>query len=203
MSTKINYGIDLGTTNSAISRMEKGRAVIQKTDTLKDTMPSYVAFNRKGMVMVGDKAFNQFAIDKRYALIKDGYSENTFVEFKRTMGTDSTYYASNIDKKLSPEELSAEVLKKLRSFISEDNIQSIVITVPARFTINKKDATRRAAEMARFKHSELLQEPIAASLAYGIDAEKKDGYWVVFDFGGGTFDVVLMKVEDGIMKVID
>ncbi|MGM0582739.1 MAG: Hsp70 family protein [Bacteroidota bacterium] len=203
MSTKINYGIDLGTTNSAIARMEKGKAVIQKTDTLKDTMPSCVAFNRKGKVMVGDKAFNQFAVDKRYALTKDGYSENSFVEFKRTMGTDSTFYASNMDKKLSSEELSAEVLKKLRSFVSNDDLQSIVITVPARFTINQKDATRRSADLAGFKHCELLQEPIAASLAYGIDAEEKDGYWIVFDFGGGTFDVVLMKVEDGIMKVVD
>jgi len=201
--TKINYGIDLGTTNSAIARMEKGEAVIKKTDTLKDTMPSCVSFNRKGKIMVGDKAYNQFGIDRRYALTKTDYTTNSFVEFKRTMGTDSTYFASNIDKKLNSEELSAEVLKKLRSFISDDEIQSIVVTVPARFTINQKDATRRAAELAGFSHTELLQEPIAASLAYGIDAENKDGYWIVFDFGGGTFDVALLIVEDGIMKIID
>ena len=128
---------------------------------------------------------------------------NTFLEFKRTMGTDTHYSSSNMNKSFNSEELSAEVLKKLKSLVTDENIQSIVITVPAKFTINQNDATIRAAKLAGFKHVELLQEPIAASLAYGLEVEKKDGFWLVFDFGGGTFDAALLKVDEGIMKVID
>jgi molecular chaperone DnaK len=99
--------------------------------------------------------------------------------------------------------LSAEVLKKLRSFITDENFQSVVITVPAKFDIRQKDATLRASKLAGFQYAELLQEPIAASMAYGLDSKNKNGYWVVFDFGGGTFDAALVKVEEGIMKVVD
>ena len=108
-----------------------------------------------------------------------------------------------MEKEYSSEELSAEVLKALKSYITDENIKSVVVTVPAKFTVNQKDATLRAAKLAGFEHCELLQEPIAASMAYGLDAKSKDGYWLVFDFGGGTFDAALLKVEEGIMKVID
>jgi molecular chaperone DnaK len=104
---------------------------------------------------------------------------------------------------LSSEELSAEVLKTLKSFVKDENVNSIVITVPAAFKNNQKEATREAAKLAGFNHIELLQEPVAASMAYGLDSNKKDGFWLVFDFGGGTFDAALLKVEEGIMKVID
>lgn len=201
--TKIDYGIDLGTTNSAISRMENGEPVIKKTDTLKDTMPSCVHFNKKQSIIVGDAAANQFRSDRLRALKTMKSDANTFIEFKRTMGTDKKYSSSNMNKDYTSEELSAEVLKKLKSFITDEEIKSVVITVPAKFTINQKDATLRAAKLAGFEHSELLQEPIAASMAYGLDATNKDGFWLVFDFGGGTFDAALLKVEDGIMKVID
>ena len=79
----------------------------------------------------------------------------------------------------------------------------MVITVPAKFTVNQKTATLEAAKMAGFKRIELLQEPIAAAMAYGVSSEEKDGLWMVFDFGGGTFDAALLKVEDGIMQVFD
>jgi molecular chaperone DnaK len=202
--TKIDYGIDLGTTNSAISRMENGEPVIKKTDTLKDTMPSCVYINKKKAIQVGDSAYNAMKRDKLKAMKGfDADASNSFIEFKRTMGTDKKYNSSNIEKMLSSEELSAEVLKTLRSYVSDETFKSVVVTVPAKFTINQKDATVRAAKLAGFEHCELLQEPIAASMAYGLDSKSKDGYWLVFDFGGGTFDAALLKVEEGIMKVID
>lgn len=202
--TKIDYGIDLGTTNSAISRMEKGEPLIKKTDTLKDTIPSCVYINKKKSIQVGDSAYNAMKRDKLRAMRTWDKSDlNSFIEFKRTMGTDKNHYSPNLDKNLTSEDLSSEVLKKLKSFITDESVKSIVVTVPAKFTSNQKDATLRAATIAGFDHCELLQEPIAASMAYGLDANSKDGFWLVFDFGGGTFDVALLKVEEGIMKVID
>ncbi|MFV0553415.1 MAG: Hsp70 family protein [Mangrovibacterium sp.] len=201
---KIDYGIDLGTTNSAISRMENGDAVIKKTDTLKDTMPSCVYINKKKAVQVGDSAYNTLKRDKLKSMSgASDFTSNAFIEFKRTMGTDKKYLSSNLEKELTSEELSAEVLKTLKSFIKDEDVNSIVITVPAAFKNNQKEATREAAKLAGFTHIELLQEPVAAAMAYGLDSKGKDGFWLVFDFGGGTFDAALLKVEDGIMKVID
>jgi molecular chaperone DnaK len=202
--TKIDYGIDLGTTNSAIARMENGDPVIKKTDTLKDTMASCISFNKKQSILAGDAAMNAYKVDKLRSMKEsDQNNSNTFIEFKRTMGTDKKYSSSNMNRDYTSEDLSSEVLKKLKSFITDEQLKSIVVTVPAKFTINQKDATSRAAKLAGFEHCELLQEPIAASMAYGLDAKSKDGLWLVFDFGGGTFDAALLKVEDGIMKVID
>jgi molecular chaperone DnaK len=202
--TKIDYGIDLGTTNSAISRMENGDATIKKTDTLKDTMPSSVYINKKKAIQVGDSAYNALKRDKLKAMKTWNDSDsNSYIEFKRTMGSDKSYSSSNLGQDLTSEELSAEVLKTLKSFVKDENINSIVITVPAAFKNNQKEATREAAKLAGFNHIELLQEPVAASMAYGLDSDKKDGFWLVFDFGGGTFDAALLKVEEGIMKVID
>ncbi len=201
---KIDYGIDLGTTNSAICRMEKGEPFVIKTDLLKDTMPSCISVNKKGSIKAGDSAYNTMKQDKRRAT-KSWHkgASNTYVEFKRTMATDTQYPCSNLHKSFSSEELSAEVLKALKSFVTDEKFSSVVITVPAKFTVNQKTATMEAAKMAGFKHCELLQEPIAASMAYGVSSEEKDGLWMVFDFGGGTFDAALLKVEDGIMQVFD
>ncbi len=201
---KIDYGIDLGTTNSAIARMQGGKATISKSDTLKDTMPSCIGFNKKKSTQSGDSATNALRSDRLRAM-KTWRSDksNYFIEFKRTMGTDHGYESSYMGRSYSSEELSAEVLKKLKSFITDESFYSAVITVPAKFTMIQKDATRRAGQLAGFQHVELLQEPIAASMAYGLDNQQKDGYWMVFDFGGGTFDAALLKVEEGIMQVVD
>lgn len=201
---KIDYGIDLGTTNSAICRMEKGEPVVIKTDVLKDTMPSCISVNKKGSIKAGDSAYNTMKQDKRRATKSWHKSaSNTYVEFKRTMATDTQYPCANLNKSFSSEELSAEVLKTLKSFVTDETFSSVVITVPAKFTVNQKTATMEAAKMAGFKHCELLQEPIAASMAYGVSSDEKNGTWMVFDFGGGTFDAALLKVEDGIMQVFD
>ena len=119
------------------------------------------------------------------------------------MGTDTKYHCSNAGRDFTSEELSAEVLKKLKTFVTDEVFRSVVITVPAKFTVGQKTATIEAAKMAGFDHCELLQEPIAASFAYGLSSEQKNGIWMVFDFGGGTFDAALLKVEDGIMQVFD
>lgn len=201
---KIDYGIDLGTTNSAICRMVKGEPIIIKTDVLKDTMPSCLSINRRGSITVGDSGYNTMKQDKRRATKSWKLeSSNTYVEFKRTMATNTRYLCSNLNKNFTSEELSSEVLKTLKAFITDENISSAVITVPAKFTVNQKTSTIEAAKMAGFKRCELLQEPIAASMAYGLTSNNKNGIWLVFDFGGGTFDAALLKVEEGIQQVFD
>lgn len=201
---KMKYGIDLGTTNSAIAKMENGEPVIKKTDTLKDTLPSCVSFTRKKVVKVGDAAYNDLRADKARATKKwTKLSENVFLEFKRNMGSTTLYESSNMGQSYNSEELSAEVLKTLKSFVTDDNIDSAIITIPAKFKTDQISATKRAAKLAGIENCELLQEPIAASMAYGLSTDVKDGYWLVFDFGGGTFDAALLKVEDGIMQVFD
>lgn len=201
---KIDYGIDLGTTNSAICRMEKGEPRIQKIEVTDDTMPSCVSVNKKGTFWIGASAYRSMESDKRRATKTWHQADsNAYIEFKRTMGTDTTYHCSNLKRDFTSEELSSEVLKALKSFVTDEIITSAVITVPAKFTVNQKTATMEAAKLAGIKRCELLQEPIAASMAYGLSANEKDGLWMVFDFGGGTFDAALLKVEDGIIQIFD
>ena len=201
---KIDYGIDLGTTNSAIARCDNGQVKIIKGDEQEDVTPSCVQFGRKKNVIVGTKARFALAVEMYRSLKLFSTSDrNIFLEFKRTMGTDMVYQSSYMGKPYSSEELSSEVLKALRSYVRDDDPKGIVITVPAKFQQHQMDATRRAGFLAGFQHVELLQEPIAASLAYGVDKKNLNGHWLVFDFGGGTFDAALMKVDEGVMKVVD
>lgn len=208
---KLIYGIDLGTTNSSIARISEGKPRIQKSDTQKDTMSSCVRFHLRKVkdgsvtqeIIVGENAYNQLVVDWTNALKYPDRSIETFSEFKRTMGTDVKYSSAAMDKSYDSEELSAEVLKRLLSFVVGEEIRAAVITVPAKFKPDQKAATIRAAGLAGLDYCELLAEPVAASMAYGLDSKIKDGYWVVFDLGGGTFDAALLKLSDGIMKVID
>jgi molecular chaperone DnaK len=202
--SRIKYGIDLGTTNSAIAIIDKGESVTIKSELQKDTIPSCVGFSKKKTIAVGDRAFNQLASDKLISM-KTGkpLESNTFIEFKRTMGSDKKYSSSFMEDEFTSEALSAEVLKKLKSFVQMDDFKSVVITIPAMFNDNQKSATQQAAKLAGFSQVELLQEPIAAAMAYGIDEKVKDGQLLIFDFGGGTFDVCLVNIEDGIMQVKD
>lgn len=201
---KIDYGIDLGTTNSSICRMEKGEPVILRTDTLREVMPSCVSFTRKQSVKVGDSAYNDMKQDKRRVTHNwRAKASNTYVEFKRTMGTDTCYHSDNMQRDYTSEELSAMVLQTLRSFVDDDAPRAAVITVPAKFTVNQKTATMEAARLAGFEHCQLLQEPVAAAMAYGLSSKQENGLWLVFDFGGGTFDAALLKAEEGIVQVVD
>lgn len=207
---KIDYGIDLGTTNSAIARMENGEAIIKKTRSPQnDTLPSCVYFtmDKKGQqsIRIGLRAKNSIASDYIEAL-KKGCQTDTYgyLEFKRDMATGKTYKNSNMKKpQYTPEELSAEILKELKSIINDEDVNYVVVTVPAKFNVNQKTATKKAAELAGFSQCELLQEPIAACYAYGVSSSEKNGFWLVFDFGGGTFDAALVKVEDGIISIVD
>lgn len=202
--TTVDFGIDLGTTNSSISKMENGNPESIRTNTLKDTLPSCVFINRKGAFQIGDAAFNALKIEKLNAM-KDWNSDddNSFIEFKRTMGSDAKKNSSNAKRSFSSIELSAEVLKTLKSFEKDENVNAVVITVPAAFKNNQIDHTRKAGKLAGFQQVEIITEPEAAAWVYGMNADNKDGYWLVFDFGGGTFDAALLKVSDGIRQVID
>jgi len=202
--TKIDYGIDLGTTNSAITRMESGEPTIKKSKGFgMDTTPSCVWFNRKGIAAVGFNAKNELASERIAAFAANDESlVNAFEEFKRTMGSDISYDCAHTGKSYSSEELSAEVLKSLKGYIQDEEINSIVITMPDRFEQHSVDATQRAAELAGFQYCELLSEPTAASMAFGMNTQAKDGMWLVFDFGGGTFDVVIMESKEGIINQV-
>lgn len=202
----MKYGIDLGTTNSAICKMENGEPRIIKADDQKDIMASCVSFRKRkdsAFIKVGQTAYNDLRQDRGRATKNWIYEENVFIEFKRTMGLDTKYYSPNMGKEFTSEDLSAEVLKTLKSFVNDDNITSCVITIPAKFTPDQIAATKRAANMAGITHCDLLQEPIAAAMAYGLTTESKNGHWIVFDFGGGTFDAAVLNVEDGIIQVTD
>ncbi|MCP4612967.1 MAG: Hsp70 family protein [Planctomycetes bacterium] len=184
--------------------MQNGESVIKKNEYQMDTTPSCVHFNKKGTIQVGQKPYLTLSKERIKAFRENDPSLiNAFEEFKRRMGTDETYECKNMGRSFTPEELSAEVLKKLKGYIQDEDVNAIVITVPAKFQGYQIDATKKAAELAGFQHCILLQEPIAASMAYGLEADSIDGLWVVFDFGGGTFDAALMKAEEGIMRVVD
>jgi molecular chaperone DnaK len=198
---KIDFGIDLGTTNSAIAVYDNGKTKMYRTDTQRDTMPSCVMVTKKGF-MVGDKAYAQLPKDKKKAFTDLEFKSNIFIEFKRTMG-NAIKYKTDTGSELSSEDLSSEVLKTLKSYVDDENLKSAIITIPAAFEMNQINATKKAAELAGLEYVELVQEPYAAAIAYGVQSSNKNGYWLVFDFGGGTFDSALVKVEDGIIKVID
>jgi molecular chaperone DnaK len=202
MRTKIDFGIDLGTTNSAIAKMENGKPMIVPSGG-SDILPSCVAILNGGRFQVGDRAKPIFIKDTKNQL-REGRKPNSFIEFKREMANPFTYQSANLGRDISPEELSAEVLKKLKSLVTNEKLNSIVVTVPAKFNIPQKQATINAGKLAGFDLIVLLEEPVAACLAYNMEAQQKKGTWLVFDFGGGTFDAALVKKdEDGMMRIID
>ena len=126
------------------------------------------------------------------------------IEFKRTMGTDHVY-STSADPSIrhTSEVLSAEVLKALRSYVNDAAVNAAVVTIPAAFTVPQQQATQRAAELAGLRQCHLLQEPVAAAMAYGLQTDQANAKWLVFDFGGGTFDAALVLVEDGVITVKD
>jgi molecular chaperone DnaK len=198
MENTINFGIDLGTTNSAIAKFVKGEVIIfsNPQDYGRLTLPSVVAY-RKDKITVGNKA--------KEFLEKD--PKSVVGVFKRKMGTSESFKIKSINESKTPIELSAQVLKELKTFVNTgDTLDAVVITIPASFDTIQSNATKEAGIQAGFKQVVLLQEPIAASLAYANmkkEREMKDGQWLVYDLGGGTFDVALIKIKDGEMKVLD
>ncbi len=195
----IDFGIDLGTTNSAISVLKGVKPEVVKNNLDMDITSSAVYIGKQGKVLVGMRAKDK--------LIDDRTAEDAYVEFKRRMGGDSMYTFKTAGVTKSPEELSAEILKSLKGNVQQrmdEDVKAAVITIPAAFAQRQCMATKKAAELAGFTQCPLLQEPVAASLAYGFQADMaKKSFWLVFDFGGGTFDAAVMKAEDGDIQVVN
>lgn len=195
--TTIDFGIDLGTTNSAIALLKGVSTEIIKNDLQQDITPSAVHFRKNGELLVGFYAKET---------IKTPRLDDTAIEFKRRMGSDFIYTFDGSGQKRKPEELSAEVLKRLKADAegkTGEAIEAAVITVPAAFLLEQCDATKKAAQLAGFRESPLLLEPTAAALAFGFQADSKKAHWLVFDFGGGTFDATIIRTEEGTIHVVN
>ena len=185
-------GIDLGTTNSCVAVMEGGKPTVIANAEGARTTPSVVAFTKTGERLVGEPA-------KRQAVTN---SEKTIASIKRDMGTDR---GRNIDgKKYSPQQISAMILQKLKadaeSYLGE-KVSEAVITVPAYFNDSQRQATKDAGKIAGLEVKRIINEPTAAALAYGLDNEKEQKI-MVYDLGGGTFDVSIIEIGDGVIEVL-
>ncbi|CAN2168993.1 DnaK Molecular chaperone [Candidatus Nanopelagicaceae bacterium] len=185
-------GIDLGTTNSCVSVLEGGEPTVIANAEGARTTPSIVAFAKNGEVLVGEVAKRQSVTNV----------ERTIRSVKRHMGTNWTM---DIDgKKYTPQEISARVLQKLKrdaeAYLGE-TVTDAVITVPAYFNDAQRQATKEAGEIAGLNVLRIINEPTAAALAYGLDKADKEQTILVFDLGGGTFDVSLLEIGDGVVEV--
>ena len=185
-------GIDLGTTNSCVAVMEGGKPVVVANTEGARTTPSVVAFTKTGERLVGEPA-------KRQAVTN---ADKTISSIKRSMGTD--HRVSIDDKKYSPQEISAMILQKLKadaeSYLGE-KVTEAVITVPAYFNDAQRQATKDAGKIAGLDVKRIINEPTAAALAYGLDNEKEQKI-MVYDLGGGTFDVSIIDIGDGVIEVL-
>ncbi|MEF9940776.1 MAG: molecular chaperone DnaK [Lachnospiraceae bacterium] len=185
-------GIDLGTTNSCVAVMEGGQPVVISNTEGARTTPSVVAFTKTGERLVGEPA-------KRQAVTN---ADKTISSIKRKMGTD--HKESIDDKKYSPQEISAMILQKMKadaeSYLGE-SVSEAVITVPAYFNDAQRQATKDAGKIAGLEVKRIINEPTAAALAYGLDNEKEQKI-MVYDLGGGTFDVSVIEIGDGVIEVL-
>ncbi len=186
-------GIDLGTTNSCVAVMEGGEAVVIPNAEGNRTTPSVVAFSKNGERLVGQ-------IAKRQAVTNP---DNTVISIKRHMGTDKKV---NIEgDEFSPQEISAMILQKLKSDAESylgQKVTQAVITVPAYFSDSQRQATKDAGKIAGLEVLRIINEPTAAALAYGVDKENTEQKIMVYDLGGGTFDVSILDIGDGVFEVL-
>lgn len=186
-------GIDLGTTNSVVSVLEGGEATVIANSEGSRTTPSVVAFAKNGEVLVGQSAKNQAVANV----------DRTIRSVKRHMGTDWSVEID--DKSYTPQEISARTLQKLKrdaeAYLGED-VTDAVITVPAYFEDAQRQATKEAGQIAGLNVLRIVNEPTAAALAYGLEKGDKEQTILVFDLGGGTFDVSLLEIGDGVVEVI-
>src|SRR2546425_2235047 len=185
-------GIDLGTTNSVVAVLEAGEPTVIPNAEGQRTTPSVVGFSKQGEVLVGEVA-------KRQAITNP---DRTIRSVKREMGTS---WSIDIDgKKYTAQEISARVLQKLKrdaeAYLGE-TITDAVITVPAYFEDAQRQATKEAGTIAGLNVLRIVNEPTAAALAYGLDKGEKEQTILVFDLGGGTFDVSLLEIGDGVIEV--
>ncbi len=189
-------GIDLGTSNSAAAVLEGGKPKIipsaEGNTVYGKAFPSYVAFGKDGKLLVGEPARRQAVTNP----------DKTITRAKRKMGTDYKYKIDG--KEYSPQQMSAFILQKIKrdaeSFLG-DKVEKAVITVPAYFDDNQRQATKDAGQIAGLEVVRIINEPTAASLAYGLDKKGKDSKIMVFDLGGGTLDVTIMEMGGGVFEV--
>jgi molecular chaperone DnaK len=196
MTKTVDYGIDLGTTNSCIARWEGGAVRVFQNNDQMNVTPSAVHILKTGRVIVGRRAYA--------ALLTD--PDNVAIEFKRWMGQKDRKRFPATQRELSAEELSAEVLKSLREDVRRQtgvDVTTAVITVPAAFGALQCEATARAAELAGLQEAPLIQEPIAAALGYGARPESANQRWLVFDLGGGTLDIAVVSTREGRLNVLE
>lgn len=186
-------GIDLGTTNSCVAVMEGGEAAVIPNPEGARTTPSVVAFQKDGSRIVGQVA-------KRQAVANP---DRTVISIKRHMGSD---YKVEIDgKKYSPQEISAMILSKLKADAESylgSKVTDAVITCPAYFTDSQRQATKDAGKIAGLNVLRIINEPTAAALAYGLDKDKANHKVMIYDLGGGTFDVSILEIGDGVFEVL-
>jgi len=197
----IQIGIDLGTTNSEVAVFANGKVEIVKNIYQDSFTPSVFGIDKSGNKVVGKKAYESL-----YKKATSDEVDNNKAEVKRLMGTSDKITFPRLEESLSPEEISAEILKSLREDVGrkfpELDSRSAVITVPAYFSILQSEATKRAGNLAGFEQVVLLQEPIAAAISYGFQSSKNQN-WLVYDFGGGTFDVALISSVEGSLTVLE
>jgi len=194
--TTIDFGIDLGTTNSAIAVLRGADTEVIKNDQQMDVTPSVVAVDRKGRKCVGLAAKNTMKTRP----------DQGFREFKRQMGSEWRGRLGGSGEEVSPESLSADVLRALLESVEVrlgERPPAAVITIPANFKNPACEATRRAAELAGLQQSPLVQEPVAAALAYGFQRKEERCFWMVYDLGGGTFDAAVIRVRDEMIQVVN
>jgi molecular chaperone DnaK len=196
MRATIDFGIDLGTSNSAVAVQDGATPRLLAGDDGSVLLPSAVHVRGDGVVVIGEAAVR----------LRIDHPDDTAVEFKRQMGTTqaSTFPASG--RRLSAEELSAEILHELARRVERAEgqpLRAAVITVPAMFQLAQCESTRRAAGLAGIEHAPLLQEPIAAAIAHSGSGFTREGHWLVYDLGGGTFDVSLVRSRSGRLQVLD
>lgn len=187
----IILGIDLGTTNSCVAYMEGSQPVVIENPEGKRTTPSIVAF-KGDQIIVGDGAKRQMITNP-----------NTVISVKRSMGTDKKFIID--DKTYTPEQISADILSYIRTFAEKKlgrKINKAVITVPAYFNDSQRNATKNAGKIAGLEVLRIINEPTAAALAYGLNKKDKEQKILVYDLGGGTFDVSILDMADGTFEVL-
>ena len=207
-------GIDLGTTNSCVSVMEGNEPVVIPNSEGKRTTPSIVAFVENGERKVGDPAKRQaitnpqktiFSIKRFMGETYDKVSKEIGrVSFKVEKGDNNTPRVVIDDRKYTPQEISAMVLQKMKKTAEDylgQEVNEAVITVPAYFSDSQRQATKEAGEIAGLKVRRIINEPTAAALAYGLDKKSSDQKIAVYDLGGGTFDISILELGDGVFEV--
>jgi molecular chaperone DnaK len=196
MRSTIDFGIDLGTTNSAVAVLEGNEVQVIKNNENFEYSPSVVWIDRNSRLYTGRTAYEQLERDP----------ENAHAEFKLQMGMNEPRTFGRSGRQMKPEELSAEILRSLRADVvrrRDENPEAVVITVPAAFELPQCEATKAAAQLAGLTQTPLLQEPVAAALAWGFQSKQDKVFWLVYDFGGGTFDAAVISIRDGVIQVVN